>query len=607
MSTASSSGDEFSAYNFSEFTEEDLQRVDADVARISQGSPQITIQVEAPLAGGNTSGTIMSQTPQTSESRRKGKQRADLNPLSPMARHRRHGTLSVTDLASLTWCEVQFEYGLRQQRHMPIAMRPQSFISAQGKEISVAKEVALKNDVRTKQGKALHKILEREVKTEELQVEISSEEEQWGLRLVNMLASLRGILLEGYTRELPVFGILQDEVVVGIIDEVIMKTEMPTTPQKRSSSSPTRSTPKKLRRSLSPPQHLVTEYFPNTTPANPSASVDLDAPPAPTEREIERPSTPEGPSPTATSPRKFLHLQDTKTRKSNSLPANRDTFPSRIQLMLYYRLLEDLTSLSPPFDFAALWQRVGVDPTQTFSPKFLVQAGLLEENNTWNASCLSDLSNAYIGMVQDLNIAGVDTKLELVYRLLQGDRNKGKKSRGVSRSASPVVTQEERDLAKAIEASLVDARASGEPAAQKSSAEVTVQVDSVPGTDTPLDVATPTVGLKNSLQYLTVNGNNVEGHVNPEKSDSAPRPASSNTEVELDKHDLRPIGIKSFEYDEEMLNRHIIHTLKWWRGDRNPQGVSLEDSWRCRTCEYENNCEWREQKALEVQERLFGR
>lgn len=176
--------------------------------------------------------------------------------------------------------------------------------------------------------------------------------------------------------------------------------------------------------------------------------------------------------------------------------------------MIYYRLLKDLTSLSPPFDFAAMWQRVGVDPVKTFSAKFLDQAGLREDIDTWNTSCLNDLSNVYVEMVQSLDIAGVDTKLELVYRLLSSQRLKGKNSRRATekRSASSVIFQEERELAKAIEASLIDVCTSGEPAAQG----VAVQLDPGQSTDAPSDAETPTVGLKNS-KHLTVNGSDSEG------------------------------------------------------------------------------------------------
>ncbi|KAG6889146.1 hypothetical protein C0992_006295 [Termitomyces sp. T32_za158] len=549
MATASSaSDDEFAAYNFSEFTEEDLHRVDADVTRIYQGGPQIIIQIEAPQAGGSTA---MSHAPYTSESRSKGKQRADLDPLSPMAKYRKHGLLSVMDLASLAWCEVQFDYGLRQRRHKPIETRPQSFISAQGKEISVTKEVAVKNEVRMNEGRALHKKLEREVKAEELTVDISSKEEQWALRSMYLQ------------------------------DEVVLKTASPITPQKRSSSSPSQSKSKKPRRSPSPSQQLVTEYFLKTTPIHPPVPVVLNVPPAQTETEIENPSTPAKPSRTPTCPpRRFLHLLDTKTRRVKTLPVDRDTLPSRIQLMLYYRLLKDLISLSPPFDFAAMWQRVGVDPVQTFSTKFLTQAGLLEGINSLNTSCLNALSNVYVEMVRSLDIAGVDTELELVYRLRQSETHRNKKMGQTrkKRSASLVVSQEERDLAKAIEASLTDIRTSGECAAQGDSRDGTVQLDPVQSAES--DAGTPTVGLKNSLQSLTVNGSDSE-----KNSTNTPRRASlsdsSDTEADLNKHEFRPIGIKPFDYDEQMLDRYIADALKWWHGDRDPQGVTLEDSRRC--------------------------
>lgn len=49
-------------------------------------------------------------------------------------------------------CEVQFDYGLRQKRSKPLEMRPDSFVSASGKEISVEKAVAANNDIITKKG-----------------------------------------------------------------------------------------------------------------------------------------------------------------------------------------------------------------------------------------------------------------------------------------------------------------------------------------------------------------------------------------------------------------------------------------------------------------------
>ncbi len=43
-------------------------------------------------------------------------------------------------------CEVQFDYGLRQKRHKKLADRPESFLTAEGKTITVAQPVAAVND-----------------------------------------------------------------------------------------------------------------------------------------------------------------------------------------------------------------------------------------------------------------------------------------------------------------------------------------------------------------------------------------------------------------------------------------------------------------------------
>jgi exonuclease V len=43
-------------------------------------------------------------------------------------------------------CEVQYDYGLRQGRSRPLADRPNTFVSAKGKVITVDKEVAEVNE-----------------------------------------------------------------------------------------------------------------------------------------------------------------------------------------------------------------------------------------------------------------------------------------------------------------------------------------------------------------------------------------------------------------------------------------------------------------------------
>ena len=50
-------------------------------------------------------------------------------------------------------CEVQYEYGLLQQRHMPLSRRPTSFKSVNGKEIQVKTDVAYRNNAIMTKGK----------------------------------------------------------------------------------------------------------------------------------------------------------------------------------------------------------------------------------------------------------------------------------------------------------------------------------------------------------------------------------------------------------------------------------------------------------------------
>ena len=41
------------------------------------------------------------------------------------------------------------------------------------------------------------------------------------------------------------------------------------------------------------------------------------------------------------------------------------------------------------------------------------------------------------------------------------------------------------------------------------------------------------------------------------------------------------IGSKKFFHNDEELDNHLAHVLKWWRGERKPEGVSLDHTHRC--------------------------
>jgi exonuclease V len=137
-----------------------------------------------------------------------------------------------------------------------------------------------------------------------------------------------------------------------------------------------------------------------------------------------------------------LHLIDTKTRRTNSLPSDEDALPSRLQLMLYHRLLSHL--LSPSFDFAAFWTRLGIDSSKPFSPQFVSQADLPRTR----LGCLDDLVAAWHHDVRSLCIFGVDPVLTLTYRTRPVE-SRPRKSRGSSSAMRNYL-----ELLRGVEASL---------------------------------------------------------------------------------------------------------------------------------------------------------
>lgn len=113
----------------------------------------------------------------------------------------KQNSLSVSDLVAPSWCEVQFDYGLRSGRGLPARQRPSVFTSRTGNAITVRKEVVAANEAVMKRGsvsllnlhgvpwsycvwvgQAIHKKLEREIRPVEVTVTTTTQEDRWGLR-----------------------------------------------------------------------------------------------------------------------------------------------------------------------------------------------------------------------------------------------------------------------------------------------------------------------------------------------------------------------------------------------------------------------------------------
>ena len=125
----------------------------------------------------------------------------------------------------------------------------------------------------------------------------------------------------------------------------------------------------------------------------------------------------EGSSSSGVNPPTMLYLRDNKTRLCPSVPRHHNTLSSRLQLMLYRRLLSQLVAQSPLYDFNPFWERLGIKSSSPLPTKFLLQANLTSDNTDLQTTTLDDVVSSWHKLVKEANIQGVSENLELVYRL----------------------------------------------------------------------------------------------------------------------------------------------------------------------------------------------
>ncbi|XP_048206957.1 exonuclease V [Perognathus longimembris pacificus] len=53
------------------------------------------------------------------------------------------------------------------------------------------------------------------------------------------------------------------------------------------------------------------------------------------------------------------------------------------------------------------------------------------------------------------------------------------------------------------------------------------------------------------------------------------------------------LGQEIVAFEEKEVRGRVQHYMAYWMGHRAPQGVDVEEAWKCRTCNYLDICEWR--------------
>ena len=71
------------------------------------------------------------------------------------------------------------------------------------------------------------------------------------------------------------------------------------------------------------------------------------------------------------------------------------------------------------------------------------------------------------------------------------------------------------------------------------------------------------------------------------------------------------LGANVLFVDPNALDLYLRKDLEWWEGKRAPHGVQIEEAYKCRSCEFASECEWRQKQDADifaaVKKRIAGR
>ena len=321
-----------------------------------------------------------------------------------------------------------------------------------------------------KQGTRVHQELESQVH-EVVPIEVKTREDGWGLRIWNVIQGLRTLRATGLTREFEIWGVIDGQVVNGIIDELSFACpdqdlEEAITESRLSSSAPP----------VPENQITITDFYAShNAHANPWVG-----------------------NPHALEPARKVFITDIKTRTAKSLPSKASMRPTLMQLMLYRRLLTALATGLVPRD--TVLARYKLSPDAAFSDTFISGIAALDYNFGASASTSDDRA------------------------LFSGT------------AASVSELRQHNSLARLWDLMLAQFA---------------------------ITIPTPdAVGSVLTVEFRS----QADGAV---------------------------LGTRTFANDDEELARYVQDEMRWWKGQRLPRGVDVEEAFKCRICEFAEGCEWR--------------
>ncbi|PGH09395.1 hypothetical protein AJ79_05707 [Helicocarpus griseus UAMH5409] len=451
-----------------------------------------------------------------------------VDTLSPLDRFRKppRKALSVTDLVSPAWCELQYWYTLSKfgRKRATPAM---------------------------KQGTVVHKELEDQVHTT-VPIEVMTREDGWALRIWNVIQGLRTLRVAGMTRELEVWGNVDGEIVTGIIDQLSYKCPDPELDASAEAHYADFRTSKTL---LPEYQTSINEFF--LSPAGGGRRFS-DIGMKISELDEGQSPTTSSTTPPATQPKK-IYITDIKTRgkTSRSIPSVSSTGfrPTHLQLQLYYHFLNRLVT-SDDVTIDAIAARYNLETETPFSDSFIAQIGSLNEE--------------FFDASQDFE-----------------DADYSPKSPSNSQDSMTILL-EHNSLSRLWKLMKSQLRLTFIPP-NTQPASTTTTTSTTPDYNPPLSFQPPSPS---------------PSHTEPSTPTliSPVLTATYITPPDTPSDHMQYLGSRSFLFNPSFLYGYLADEMRWWRGDRQTRGVQVMEAWKCRICEFREECEWRR----EMEGRLAG-
>ncbi|KAI9370812.1 exonuclease V [Aspergillus egyptiacus] len=469
------------------------------------------------------------------------KAKVETDDRSPVERFRRppNKAFSVTDLISPAWCEVQYWYTL-------------------------TKHGRKRRTPAMKQGSTIHKTLEDEIYTT-VPVEITTKEDALALRIWNVIQGLRTLREFGITRELEIWGLVDGELVNGVIDQ--LSYECPD-PHLEASAASHYAEIAASRAVMPEYQMSLTDYL--LSPAQGGKTFDQLSDHEVQPQAAEDPVSSQSSAELQHLPR--IYMTDIKTRGSKSTPTVKSSSfrPTMLQLQLYYHMLNRLVT-SDDITIELLASRYDLDPKKTFTDAFIGEVGSLNDR-FFDALSSLEFDPDYIPTPEDA----------LTQRHSSQSSNT---TDGDSPKLPPSASQDSTSVLLAH---------------SNLTRLWQLMKDQLRFTFLPPVLSTTSVAPSIPSEFQP---RMLEAYPTVLSPLLTARYLSSAPNADLDS---RVLGSRSFLFDPTSLESYLSDQMSWWKGQRTPRGVEVMEAWKCRICEFQDECEWRQEREWAYARRKRG-